>query len=402
MPDVPGPTPPQAERVGVWLIGARGSVATTAVVGAAAMAAGLAETTGLVTGGSAFAGAGLPRLADLVFGGSEVVETPLAKRAEALAAGGVIPPWLPTAVADSVEAADAAVRPGIGAGPPERPLEAIRRIRRDLEDFRTSHRLARVVVINLSSTEAPAGASPAHGTLALLNAALERGEAVLPPSSLYAYAALDAGCGFVDFTPSLGARIPALEELALQRGVPHAGSDGKTGETLVKSVLAPMFADRALRVRSWAGTNILGGGDGAALADPARARSKLDSKGRSLEAILGYPVDAPVHIDYVADQGEWKTAWDHIGFEGFLGTRMRMQFTWEGCDSALAAPLVLDLARLTARAAATGRAGAQPDLAFFFKDPAGSDDHRLDHQYARLCAWAEGLGGEDGGSAPLD
>ena len=102
--------------------------------------------------------------------------------------------------------------------------------------------------------------------------------------------------------------------------------------------------------------NILGGGDGAALADPARAQSKLDSKGRLLEEILGYPVEAPIHIEDVRDMGEWKTAWDHIVFEGFLGVRMKLQFTWEGCDSALAAPLLLDLIRLAALALERGRA----------------------------------------------
>ena len=125
----------------------------------------------------------------------------------------------------------------------------------------------------------------------------------------------------------------------------------------MKSALAPAFAARALKVRSWSGMNLLGGGDGAALADPARAQSKLDSKGRLLEEILGYPVEAPIHIEDVRDMGEWKTAWDHIVFEGFLGVRMKLQFTWEGCDSALAAPLILDLVRLAALALERGEAG---------------------------------------------
>ena len=128
--------------------------------------------------------------------------------------------------------------------------------------------------------------------------------------------------------------------------MPWGGSDGKTGETLVKSVLAPMFAARSLRVRSWAGTNLLGGGDGGTLADPQAMESKARSKARGLEAMLGHPVDGPVHIDNIADLGDWKTAWDHLTFSGFLGTRMSMQFTWQGCDSSLAAPLVIDLARL--------------------------------------------------------
>ena len=149
-----------------------------------------------------------------------------------------------------------------------------------------------------------------------------------------------------------------------------------------------MFATRALQVRSWASFNMLGGGDGATLADAGTAASKLATKGRGLEAILGQPVDGPMHIDYVPDHGEWKTAIDHISFEGFFGTRMSLQFTWTGADSALAAPLVLDLARLTLRAHEAGETGPLP-FGFFFKDPAGSDEHRLGAQWDELVAWCE-------------
>src|ERR1044072_9398126 len=128
----------------------------------------------------------------------------------------------------------------------------------------------------------------------------------------------------------------------------------------MKSVLSPSFGARNLKVRAWAGINILGGGDGATLADPAHAQSKLDSKGRLLVEILGYPVEASIHIEDVRDMGEWKTAWDHIVFEGFLGVRMKLQFTWEGCDSALDAPLLLDLIRLAALALERGERGVIP------------------------------------------
>jgi myo-inositol-1-phosphate synthase len=192
----------------------------------------------------------------------------------------------------------------------------------------------------------------------------------------------------VDFTPSAGARMPALEALAEAYEVPLAGSDGKTGETFMKAALAPAFAARALRVRSWAGINLLGGGDGEVLADPVRAQSKLNSKGRLLEEILGYPVEAPIRMENVRDLGEWKTAWDHVAFEGFLGVRMRLQFTWEGCDSALAAPLLLDLARLSALALERGESGTLSELAFFFKDPSGTTEHALHRQYELLERWA--------------
>ena len=379
----------EKRRTGAWLIGSRGSVAGATITGAAAIAAGLAPATGVVTMRPPFTGAALPALGDLVFGGHDLVETPLAVRAARLVDGGVIPPGLPEAVAPQLAAAEAEMRSGVAYREARAaPGAAVARVVADLDAFRSRHGLDHVVVINVCSTEPPAEPHPAHADPDALLSALNRGLGVLPPSSLYALAAIEAGCAFIDFTPSTGARLPALEALALAHEVPLGGSDGKTGETLMKSAVAPMFAARALRVRSWAGSNLLGGGDGEALADPARAQSKIASKGRVLDEILGYTVEAPVRIDRVRDMGEWKTAWDHIQFEGFLGVRMKLQFTWEGCDSALAAPLLLDLARLGALALERGEAGFVEELAFFFKDPAGADEHALDRQFAMLERWA--------------
>ena len=376
-------------RTGAWLIGSRGSVATTTVTGAAAIAAGLAPATGVVTMRPPFTEIGLTALGDLVFGGHDLVETPLAVRAARLVDGGVIPPGIPEAVADRLAAAEAEMRSGITYREARsEPLAAVARVVADLRGFRERHELDHVVVLNLCSTEPPAEPHPAHADAEALQAALRRGLGVLPPSSLYALAAIEAGCAFVDFTPSTGARLPALEALAEEHDIPLGGSDGKTGETLMKSAVAPMFSARGLRVRSWAGSNLLGGGDGEALADPSRAQSKINSKGRILDEILGYAVEAPVRIDCVRDLGEWKTAWDHVQFEGFLGVRMKLQFTWEGCDSALAAPLLLDLARLGALALERGHAGFIRELAFFFKDPAGTNEHVLARQFAMLERWA--------------
>ena len=285
------------------------------------------------------------------------------------------PVGLPGALAGALEAAESEQRPGItGREARLEPQAALARIVTDLNAFRTRHDLSRVVVVNVSSTEAPVEPHPAHEDPRRADGrAGPRTSAILPPSALYALAAIETGCAFVDFTPSVGARLPAIEALAEAHEVPLAGSDGKTGETFMKSALAPAFAARALKVRSWSGMNILGGGDGAALADPARAQSKLDSKGRLLEEILGYPVEAPIHIEDVRDMGEWKTAWDHIVFEGFLGMRMKLQFTWEGCDSRArrAAAARPDPAG-GARARARRGAACWPNLAFFFKDPAGT------------------------------
>ncbi|MGX4652748.1 inositol-3-phosphate synthase [Micromonospora sp. SCSIO 07396] len=375
-------------RTGVWLVGARGSVATTAIVGGLALRAGLTGPTGCVTELPDLRGPALPTFADLVFGGHDVATTPLTKRAEALAAAGVLPGRLATALTADLTAVEEDLRPAPTGGSQADRAAAIAA---ELTAFRDRHQLDRVVVVNVSATEPAPAAHPGHADPDALRAALAGPDEVLPPSSLYAYAAVEAGCPYVDFTPSTGLRLPALAALAAQRGLPYAGHDGKTGETLVKSVLAPMFAMRNLAVRSWSGVNLLGGGDGATLAEPGANAAKVDSKQRVLGETLGYVPQGGTRIDYVEDLGDFKTAWDLITFAGFLGTGMRMEFTWHGCDSALAAPLVLDLARLTAAAHAAGRVGPLPELAFFFKDPIDSPTHSLSAQWQRLVDFASEL-----------
>ena len=209
---------------------------------------------------------------------------------------------------------------------------------------------------------------------------------------LPASAAIESGSAYAGFTPSAGLSLPALQELAAQRGIPFAGQDGKTGETLIRTALAPMFGARGLHVHSWAGANLLGGGDGATLADPDAVQSKLASKTRGLRTLVGEHVVAPLHIDNVPDLGDIKTAWDHIHAEGFLGSRITMQTIWSAYDSMLAAPLVLDLARLLALADAAGAGGVVPELGFFFKDPWGSDVHDFGQQTDDLITWAQSTG----------
>jgi myo-inositol-1-phosphate synthase len=193
----------------------------------------------------------------------------------------------------------------------------------------------------------------------------------------------------VNFTPSLGIAPPALQELGVKQHVPFYGSDGKTGETLMKTVLAPLFRYRNLEVMSWEGFNILGGGDGRVLADPRHKSSKVKSKAGVIASTLGYAPHAGVAIEYVPSLGNWKTAWDYIHFRGFLGTKMAAQFIWEGCDSILAAPLVLDLVRLAEFAQREGEAGPMPHLACFFKDPMGVSVHAFPEQMRMLLEYVE-------------
>ncbi|UWX98359.1 inositol-3-phosphate synthase [Arthrobacter zhaoxinii] len=376
-------------KTGIWLIGARGSVATTAAMGLAAIAAGLVKPRGCVTEQDAFRGVHLPDYADLVVGGHDISGVSMAKRAEHLVAAGMVPGQLFESVRAQLLETDSRVRPGYDpAGTAEPQADAALRLSGDILAFREFHGLQRVIVLDVASTEAPPDPLDEFHDVGLLKAALQDpARSVLPASSVGAYAAVLSGSPYICFTPSTALNIPALYELAGAGGVPTAGQDGKTGQTWLRSVLAPALSARGLRVLSWAGTNLLGGGDGATLADSRAVSGKLQSKNRGLRELAGGAV-TPLHIDNVPDLGETKVAWDHIHVEGFLGSRLTIQTTWSAYDSMLAAPMVLDLARLMALADAVGETGHVGALGFFFKDPWGSGEHSFAQQTNNLVRWA--------------
>ncbi len=271
----------------------------------------------------------------------------------------------------------------------EKACEAIARLQRDMSNFAEREGLAHVVVVNVASTEPAVNTPGLPKTWAELETLLAGSPcSPLPASSLYAIAALQAGFSHINFTPSLGSMPAAIDELARLRKTRHYGRDGKTGETLMKSVLAPMFARRNLAVSSWVGHNIFGNMDGRVLDNPENKQNKVASKDTLVREILGYRPNTVVSIEYVPDLGDWKTAWDHIHFTGFLGVPMTLQFLWQGCDSFLAAPLVLDLVRFTALAWRRGHVGEMPFLASFFKSPQSQREHCFDKQYAMLERWA--------------
>jgi myo-inositol-1-phosphate synthase len=389
----------------LWLVGAFGGVGSTVALGLASLARKQTPPTGLVTALPLCESLGLDDFASFVVGGHDIRRTDFreavlglnershvftARQIETCAPeliewSGNVRPGTVLETNDTIRAmADLPEAQKIGS-----PREAIERIQADLQGFQTNHRLDQVVVVNVASTEPPFELTDDHRRLDALEAALDRaGPPALPASGIYAYAALDLGLPYVNFTPSLGTSCSALDELARRRSAPHGGKDGKTGETLLKSVLAPMFAARNLHVHSWIGHNILGGGDGRVLNDPANKASKVKSKDAALGSILGYRPQSLVSIEYVESLDDWKTAWDHIHFEGFLGTKMALQFTWQGCDSVLAAPLVIDLARLALLAQRRGECGLMRHLACFFKSPMGTDEHDFFRQWAAFEAYA--------------
>jgi len=366
---------------GVWIVGAAGHVGACVLAGWAALRDGLLPATGLVTAAPPLARLPLAAVPD-AFGGHELGARALDDSARALIAEGILPASLGDAagVRATLAAAQRELRPGIAGD--LGGWDDFQRVRADLDGFRTRNRLERVVVLNVASTEPPITATVPDDAERLLDAL--RAGLRLPPSALYAAAALDLGLAFVNFTPSVGSDLPALHALAEARGGVHAGADGKTGQTLVKTALAPMFAIRQLRVGSWVSHNILGNEDGRALADPERRASKQRSKAAPLRAILGYDPEARVGIDYVPSYGDWKVAWDRVVFAGFGGATMTLEMTWRGSDTALAAPLCIDLARLVELAQRRGERGVLTYLSVFFKSPIGSDEHRLERQWQAL------------------
>jgi myo-inositol-1-phosphate synthase len=390
-----------SRRIGLWLVGAFGGVGTTITLGLSSWARGLSSTTGLVTALPLFDGLDLPAPGDFIVGGHDIRQGSFQESAEEFRKNsGVFDAALIVACREELAAASARVKPGtkLGAGraisnmgqwgdaqSPRTASEAVDRISTDLSAFAKAEKIDHLIVLNVASTEPPFPLGEVHNSWTSLDSALSRGGPdLLPASSLYAIAALKLGHTYINFTPSLGASLPALHELAESTGALHAGKDGKTGETLMKTVLAPMFAARNLRVMSWVGHNIFGNRDGVILDDPTNKSSKVETKDRVITQILGYKPSSLVSIEYIPDMGDWKTAWDHIHFEGFLGTKMMLQFTWQGCDSLLAAPLAIDLCRLADFDRRRGAKGLLRHLASFFKSPEGVDENDFFKQFEML------------------
>ncbi len=400
-----------AKRVGLWLIGARGGVGTMVAVGLSALEKGLTDNTGLISQLREFQHLDLVTWDQIVLGGNDIRTTCLVDEARSFATSSrAIDEQLVKSCADSLQTIDRRIRMGILhnsgeticrladsslATNQQSARSKIEKVKGDFKSFVDEHHLGTLVVVNLASTEPPIDLSTIPTSWRETNERLEQPENPLPASTLYAIATMELGYSFVNFTPSLGSNLPAMHELAVTSASAHAGQDGKTGETLIKSALAPVFANRNLKVMSWVGHNIFGNRDGQVLDDPVNKQSKVSSKDRLLGEILGYHPQTHVSIEYIQSLGDWKTAWDNVHFQGFLGTPMTLQFTWQGCDSMLAAPLVLDLFRFTERAMRAGQRGVLDFLACFFKTPMGSSENNFVKQFAMLTRWAEHLSQSD-------
>jgi myo-inositol-1-phosphate synthase len=418
--------PPQG-RLGVLLPGL-GAVATTLIAGVHLVNKGLAKPYGSLTQmqkirlgkrtDPRFVPIGelvpLAHLEDLVFGGWDIF--PDDAYASACTAG-VLPAEMLAAVRNQLEAVrpwpavfeQAYVRrlqgPHVKTGATK--MDLAEGLMRDIESFRAGHRLERAVMIWCGSTEVFSEPGPTHETLGAFERGLKENAPEISPSMIYAYAALRCGIPVANGAPNLAVDIPALTELAAARRVPVAGKDFKTGQTLLKTIIAPGLKARMLGLQGWFSTNILGNRDGEVLDDPGSFRAKEFTKGGVLDAILQpelYPelygqYYHKIRIEYYPPRGDAKEGWDTIDIFGWAGLPMQIKVNFLCRDSVLAAPVVLDLILFLDLARRAGLGGIQEWLSFYFKSPMARADLKPEHdlfiQHLKLTNTLRILVGEE-------
>ena len=418
---------PAAGRLGILLAGL-GAVSTTLIAGVHAIRKGLAAPTGSLTqmgtirlgkrtdGRSPLIRDFVPLAAldDLVFGGWDIFEDDCyqaACNAEVLGRGlldrvraelQAVRPWPAVFDRAYVRKLDG---PNVKSGASKRDLAE--QLRADIRRFRETQEVERLVLIWCGSTEAYMEEGPAHESLDAFERALDASDPAIPSSMIYAYAALREGIPYANAAPNLSADVPALEELSLQTGSPLAGKDLKTGQTLMKTMVAPGLKARLLGVSGWYSTNILGNRDGEVLDDPESFKTKEESKKSVLDHILQpelYPtlyddLHHVVRINYYPPRGDNKEGWDNIDLVGWLDYPMQLKINFLCRDSILAAPIVLDVALFLDLAARAGMSGIQEWLSFYFKSPIHRRDlypeHDLFIQLMKLKNTLRHLRGEE-------
>ena len=398
---------PAAGKLGVLLPGI-GAVSTTFIAGVEAVKKGLAKPIGSLTQmGTIRLGkrtehrvpaikgfVPLASLEDLVFGGWDIYPE---DAYHAAINAGVLDPSLLEAVRPELKK----IRPwpavfdqhyvkrlhGSHVKKAKNKMDLAEQLRGDIEIFRKKHRLSRLVMVWTGSTESFQTPKPVHQTVASFEKGLAKNDPAIAPSMIYAYAAIQAGIPYANGAPNLSADIPALTRLAGDRGVPICGKDFKTGQTLLKTVLAPGLKSRLLGLSGWFSTNILGNRDGEVLEDPGSFKTKEESKLSALEHILQpklYPelyssFTHQVRINYYPPRGDNKEGWDNIDIFGWLGYPMQIKVNFLCRDSILAAPLVLDLVLFLDLANRCGMKGIQEWFSFYFKSPMCAPDLYPEH-----------------------
>jgi myo-inositol-1-phosphate synthase len=388
---------PASGRLGVLLVGL-GAVSTTTIAGVLAIRKKLAPPIGSLTQmgtvrlGKRTEGRSptikefvpLAELDDLVFGGWDIFEDDCY---DAARTAGVLEAALLDQIRDELSAVKPMPAvfdrhyvkrldgPNVKKGRHKRDLAE--QLVEDIQRFKARHRLDRVVLIWCGSTEIFLEEGPVHQSLAAFEKGLDASDPAIPSSMIYAYAAIKEGIPYANAAPNLSADVPALVELARRTGSPLAGKDLKTGQTLVKTIVAPGLKARLLGVAGWYSTNILGNRDGEVLDDPESFKTKEESKKSVLDYILQpdlYPdlystLHHVVRINYYPPRRDNKEGWDNIDIVGWLGYPMQLKINFLCRDSILAAPIVLDVALFLDLAARAGLSGIQEWLSFYFKSP---------------------------------
>lgn len=376
-----------APPLGIAIIGLGGAVATTAVAGIELIRKGIRSPTGLPL--AEFKDLDLADYGNIYFRGWDLYTDNLL---EAARGHRVLNGEQLEGVADYLK--DITPWPAISnrnycegvfcdKDSTESHRELISTIQNQLDDFARQIN-GRVVVINLASTEHALDVSDEmYQETATFERALDKNDTGISPAMLYTYACIDRGVPYANFTPSMAADVPALTKFAVARKVAIGGKDGKTGQTYLKTVLAPALRARALHVDGWFSTNILGNRDGEALREPKSLQSKLNTKEDVLTDCLGYPVESHlVMINYYKPRGDDKEAWDNIDVSGFLGHQMQIKVNFLCKDSILAAPLVIEIARCLDLARRKGQGGVLEALGVFFKAPMTGDGRSPNHNFA--------------------
>jgi len=410
------------------LLPGMGAVATTFVAGVEAVRRGMAKPFGSVTQlqtirlGKRSEGRN-PLIKDLVdlaplealrFAGWDIYEESAfdaARRAQVLSSDHVLP--LKDFLSEVVPMPAAFDREyvkrldGRHVKPSKSKRELAEALRQDIRDQMSKTGASRAVMVWCGSTEVYTQPSACHLSIEAFEKGLDENDPAITPSQLYAYAAIQEGVPYANGAPNLSADNAALVALADERGVPVAGKDFKTGQTLMKTMLAPGFKARMLGVDGWFSTNILGNRDGEVLDDPGSFRAKEVTKSSVLDAILQpelYPdlygdLYHKVRINYYPPRGDEKEGWDNIDIRGWLGYRMQIKVDFLCRDSILAAPIVLDLALFLDLAARAGMKGVQEWLSFYFKSPQVAQGHVPEHdlfiQHFRLKNTLRVIAGED-------
>jgi myo-inositol-1-phosphate synthase len=264
-------------------------------------------------------------------------------------------------------------------------MELAEQLMADIERFREENGCDRLVMVWCASTEAYRDVTAVHESIEAFEQGLRDSDPMISPSQIYAYAAIMSGVPYANGAPNLSCDLPCMLQLAEREGVPIGGKDFKTGQTLMKTILAPGLKSRMLGLRGWYSTNILGNRDGEVLDDPENFKSKEVSKLGVIDTILqpdAYPdlygnVDHVVRINYYPPRGDNKEGWDNIDIFGWMGYPMQIKVNFLCRDSILAAPLVLDLALFFDLAARAGESGVQEWLSFYFKAPMVANEDLL-------------------------